>query len=124
MNNAIVKCHSSLVRYSTLLHRTCINQKGYLKPNKEFKKSHKLITYATSNFSNFMLFDAKRKKNQTQTPTTFRSNINSYISPYSRGIEGNFSFPITFLSVTVQGKMIKVMADNCYAPRESLGLVH
>ena len=95
MNN-VVKFHVSLVRYSILPHRTCMNQKGYLMPNKEFKKSKKLIAYATLNFSNFMLFHAKRKKKPPPNPTSFRCNIDSYISLYSRGVEGSFCFPITF----------------------------
>lgn len=70
MNNAFVKFHSSSVRYSILPHRARINQKGYLMTNiKEFKK---LIVYATSNFSNFMLFDEKRKKKRrTPNPNNF-----------------------------------------------------
>lgn len=96
MNNAVVKFHSSLVRYDILPHRTGINQKSFLIPNKEFKKSKNLIAYSTPNFSNFMLFDARRKKKrkQPQNSTTFRSNMNSYISLYSRGIEGNLCLPI------------------------------
>lgn len=36
MYNAILRPLSSLVRYSILNHRTFIDQKGYLMPNKEF----------------------------------------------------------------------------------------
>jgi len=59
MNNAIVKFISSLVRCSILPHRTCINQKGYLIPMKEFKEFKNLVVHAASNFSNFMLLIQK-----------------------------------------------------------------